>query len=187
MTSRALHKGISWMVAEPSRLARDRAEVQERFTDLVLNEVPTRAAPHGSWVGQIPRWPFERPAPVGLERLVPRPLEVLIAYPSAYPMLPPRFYPLDPEPTFHERSQHRWHVAPSGRLCLLQTDGLWIPEASIVDLIEKAAGWRVEYALLKAGTVPAMSLHGIVLDDSYDVLVDQAVGSLPSTNSDEVR
>jgi hypothetical protein len=173
--------GISWMVAEPKRLARDRLEVQERFTNLVLNELPSRAAPHGSWAGQVPLWPFERPTPMGLKRLIARPLEVLIVYPSAYPMLPPRFYPLEPEPTFDERSQHRWHVAPSGRLCLLQTDGLWMPEASIVDLIEKAAGWRVEYALVKAGVVPAMSLHGIVLDDSYDYLIDQAVDSLQTT------
>lgn len=177
MNAGAPVRAISWMVAEPARLARDRREVESRFNNLVFEEQPDDLAPHGSWRGHIPVWPFERSEPDGLQEVVPTPLEVVIAYPSAYPMLAPRFIPRQPAPSFDERSQHRWHVAPNGQLCLLQSEALWSPDSSIVDLIEKAAGWRIEYALVKAGVLESMSLHGIALDGSFDHLITEMAAS----------
>jgi hypothetical protein len=44
-----------------------------------------------------------------------------------------------------------------------------------VDLLLKAAGWRVEYSLMEAGVIEAMTLRGIVDDDQLDHLVAVAV------------
>jgi hypothetical protein len=107
-------------------------------------------------------------------------------YSAAHPMVPPQVHPVDPEPALDERTQHRWHVAPGGALCLLQTYGAWTPESSIVELLLKAAGWRVEYALMKSGVVDAMTVNGIVSDPSRDHLVAQAADAVPNQPPPEV-
>jgi hypothetical protein len=61
-----------------------------------------------------------------------------------------------------------------GSLCLLQDDAAWTGRDSVVDLLLKAAGWRVEYALMRAGVIEAMTLRGIVDDDQLDHLVTPA-------------
>jgi hypothetical protein len=99
---------------------------------------------------------------------------VVIAYRQAYPMVPPRIYPVDPRPEPIECTQHRWHVNGDGSLCQFQTDTAWDPRDSICDLIVKAAAWRVEYALMKAGVLDQMSLHGIVSDPAADHLITTA-------------
>ena len=91
-------------------------------------------------------------------------------------MVPPRVYVLDPEPTIEQRTQHIWHVAPGGSLCLLQTEGDWTPQTTPVDLLLKAAGWRIEYALMTAGAIDAMTANGIVNDESRDALIAEAAG-----------
>jgi hypothetical protein len=78
---------------------------------------------------------------------------------------------LEPTPEINEISDTIWHVAPGQSLCLFQSEGLWIPEASITDLLLKAAGWRIEYALMHAGAIERMSEHGIVSDASFDALI----------------
>jgi hypothetical protein len=167
---------ISWCDAEPARFQRDKAEVEALFPDLIF--VPPGGShadvllPHGGWYGVLPIWPFERPQPDGVEGLVDGTgLEFVLEYPAAYPMIPPTIQPLSPEPEIGERTQATWHVLPAGGLCLLQTTGAWIPEASITDLLLKAAGWRIEYALMKARTIEKMSEAGIVSDDSSDHLL----------------
>ncbi len=35
-----------------------------------------------------------------------------------------------------------------------------------MDLLRKAVGWRIEYALLKTGALQEMTMAGIVRDDS---------------------
>lgn len=170
---------VLWTVAEPTRLGRDLREVAAFAPALVFVEPSDDqfGLVHGGWVGELPLWPFARPAPVGLADLVGgRALEVTVAYTSAYPMVAPRVYARHPEPSTGERSQAVWHVAPDGSLCQLQSDGGWQPEASITDLLAKAAGWRVEYALMKQGLIERMSVRGIVSDDALDDLVMRAVG-----------
>jgi hypothetical protein len=92
-------------------------------------------------------------------------------------MVAPLIRPLDPEPGLLERTNHKWHVMGDGSLCLLQDDAAWTGRESIVGLLLKAAGWRVEYALMKADLIDAMTLRGIVDDDQLDHLVALAADS----------
>lgn len=162
---------VLWTDSEPDRLIRDRTEVPI-FAPLLEFRSPSPQFPHGGWIGELPKWPFERPQPQGLNALIGEVgLQVLVVYPAAYPMVPPTLYPLTPEPTIMEQTQSAWHVAPGGSLCLLQSDGGWQPQASMTELLAKASGWRVEYALMKAGLIGEMSINGIVSDSSYDHLV----------------
>ena len=165
---------INWWDAEPARFARDQDEVAARFPRLTWTKSGA-----GSWEGRLPMWPFERPEPPGLSRILGDVgMEVIIVYRQAYPIVPPRLYPVDPRPEPVERTQHRWHVNGDGSLCQFQSETVWDPRDSICDLILKAAGWRVEYALMKAGALEQMTLHGIVDDSSLDNLVTAASESL---------
>lgn len=92
---------------------------------------------------------------------------------------------LDPEPSWSEQTQTAWHVAPGGSLCLLQSVGAWQPESSVTELLAKAAGWRVEYALMKAGVITQMSLTGIVSDPAFDHKIAEAVHSAPDGENGE--
>ncbi len=173
---------VSWMERDPARLARDQREVHDFTPSLEYISPSHEGSLHGGWIGQIPCWPFERSRPAALGDLLGQSeLEIYLSYSSAHPMVPPVIYPLNPTPTFWERTQSAWHVAPDGSLCLLQSLGGWQPEASIVDLLLKAAGWRIEYALMKSGSINQMSVNGIVSDPSYDHLIAEAVASLKST------
>ena len=184
MTVDAGYKGVSavfWVDAEPGRLDRDVAEIGDMFPALVFSapgyDPVSGAACHGSWSGTLPVWPFDRPEPPGLRALIGDDgLQCALIYSAAHPMVPPHIYPIQPMPEIDERSQHRWHVAPDAYLCLMQTDGDWHPEGSITDLLLKAAAWRVEYALMKAGVVENMTLNGIVFDPSRDSHVLGALG-----------
>lgn len=160
-----------WPDAEPAILERDLAEISRFAPDLVYEPpemVRGQVVHHGQWSGRLPLWPFDRPEPDGFRQLVPKGASVVMSYSAAHPMLPPRITVRDPEPELEERTQHKWHVAPGGSLCLLQTDGDWTPETSPVELLMKAAGWRIEYALMKAGLVESMSTNGIVSDPTRD-------------------
>jgi hypothetical protein len=167
---------ILWHEAESGRLNREIDEIAAFAPDLDFESGPGNGPVphHGRWHGQLPVWPLERPEPVGLSTVVPAGLTVEIWYSAAYPMLPPALYPVDPEPLLVERSQHDWHVAPDGSLCLLQTLASWDPRWSIVELLRRACGWRVEYALMRSGLVKSMTLRSIVHDASRDHLVTEA-------------
>ncbi|MEV4364465.1 hypothetical protein [Nonomuraea sp. NPDC049625] len=168
---------VTWWQCEPRRMARDRAEISERFPGL---EWYGRGA--GAWVGWLPRWPFVRPEPSRLVDLIGFDgLKVAVEYGHAYPMVPPLIRPLEPEPGLLERTDHKWHVMGDGSLCLLQDDATWTGRDSVVDLLLKAAGWRVEYALMKADVIEAMTLRGIVDDDQFDRLVALAADTGTST------
>ncbi|GAA3438278.1 hypothetical protein GCM10018954_078940 [Kutzneria kofuensis] len=47
---------------------------------------------------------------------------------------------------------------------------------SVVELLLKAAGWRIEYALMTCGAIESMSLNGIVADPHLDELITQVAG-----------
>lgn len=175
---------VLWMDQDPARLERDAREV----TDFApgMNFLPPSDEPqtHGGWHGPIPAWPFARAMPDGVNALIGEPFEVAVAYPSAYPMTPPLVFPLNVTPEPIEHSQTVWHVSPSGMLCLLQSTGAWLPEASITELLLKAAGWRIEYALMKAGAVEQMSTNGIVSDDSLDRKISEVAQDLDKFTAD---
>ncbi len=155
--------------AEPDRLRRDTQEISETFPSLTYDD-----SAQGAWLGRLPAWPFERPAPPGLEDLVPAGLELILAYGAAYPIVSPMIVPLDPRPEPIELTQTRWHVLGNGALCQFQTQADWDPASSLLDLLMKAASWRVEYALLKVGVLQHMSMTGIVSDGSLDLLIVEA-------------
>lgn len=172
---------VLWTDCEPARLLRDQREVRA-FAPLLEFHTPSPDGwPHGGWTGLLPRWPFTRPQPQALDELLGKDeLEVAVYYSAAYPMVPPTIHARFPAPTLEEETQSAWHVAPGGALCLLQSDAGWHPEASLTDLLAKACGWRIEYALMKAAVIDKMSVHGIVSDASHDHLIEQAVQYLPA-------
>ncbi|MEV4348902.1 hypothetical protein AB0J83_30970 [Actinoplanes sp. NPDC049596] len=170
---------VSWWQCEPRRLALDRAEISERFPGLKWVDLAA-----GGWVGRLPRWPFDRPEPAGLRALIGEEgVDVTLVYKHAYPMVAPLIYPTDPEPGIVERTDHKWHVNGDGSLCLLQDDATWNGRVSVTDLLLKAAAWRVEYALMKAGVIEAMTLRGIVDDEQSDHLVAVAADSTGGSSS----
>ncbi|UXA11163.1 hypothetical protein KXD97_24425 [Mycobacterium sp. SMC-8] len=180
---------ILWMDAEPGRLPRDRDDIAAFAPHLQYfgpDSPCGESFPHGGWMGELPRWPFDREEPAALIDLIgEHGIEVLMRYPAAYPMVPPTIYSLDPEPSWSEQTQTAWHVAPGGSLCLLQSVGAWQPESSVTELLAKAAGWRVEYALMKAGVITQMSLTGIVSDPAFDHKIAEAVHSAPDRENGE--
>lgn len=161
---------VPWRDAEPSRLRRDREEVLEAFPDLVFADDG-----QAGWRGQLPLWPFDRPEPAGLHRLTGgQGLLFELRYSAAYPLVYPWIFPLDPQPLAAELTQTRWHVLGNGALCLFQTQQDWDPASSVVELLRKAAGWRIEHTLLKTGVLEDMTSAGIVRDPSVDHLVTRA-------------
>jgi hypothetical protein len=188
MTDEAGHTPVLWVEDDPGRMERDRREVCAFAPLMELTEPGVGLAhPHGCWVGEIPRWPFDRPPPAGLDELLgPDRFQIEMEYPSAYPMTPPRIYPanLTPEPVEH--SQGVWHVSPDGSLCLLQSTGGWLPEASATEMLQKAAGWRIEYALMKAGAIERMTTNGIVNDPIHDELITRVSEVANSADTENV-
>jgi hypothetical protein len=86
-------------------------------------------------------------------------------------MVPPAIFPLDPEPGFNMRTEQRWHVMGDGSLCLFQNDSAWTGRDSVVELLLKAAGWRVEFELMRLDAIEAMTINGIVEDPQLDYLL----------------
>jgi hypothetical protein len=165
---------IAWWDAEPARLQRDQDEFEEAFPELVYVDEG-----QGRWTGRLPVWPFDRPRPDGLDDLTRgQGLDMELHYGAAYPMVSPLIFPLDPQPQPLELTQTRWHVLGNRALCLFQTQADWDPASSVVDLLIRAAGWRIEYALLKADVMDDMTMTGIARDDSIDGLVAEAAARM---------
>lgn len=169
-----------WWRAEPARLERDRRELGEHFPDLSWFEPDDAIRQAGGWRGQLPLWPFERPRPEGLDALGDG-LRLELVYPQAWPVVAPWIYPLDPEPDVMARTEHRWHVNGNGSLCLLQSAQQWRTEDSLVELLLKAAGWRIEFALVQADLLEAMTEAGIVTDPTLDPLLSYLAPMPPPT------
>lgn len=178
---------VYWTDVDPERLARDLADVRVFAPDLAFETPPggyLGVEHHGAWTGVLPVWPFDRPKPAGLDELVPSGLRVRVECSAAHPVIPPAVFPLDPLPELAQRSQHLWHVAPDGRLCLMQTIGAWRPSDTVSDLLEKACAWRIEYALMKAEVVEWMTVDGIVSDGERDELIAMAVAAITARSAD---
>jgi hypothetical protein len=173
---------MTWWQCEPRRLARDQAEVRDRFPGLEWR--PDGA---GGWFGRLPRWPFARPEPPGLvETVGEEGLQIGLVYGHAYPMVPPAIFPLDPEPPLSARTDQRWHVMGDGSQCLFQDDATWTGRESVVDLLLKAAGWRVEFELMRRGAIDAMTINGIVEDPQFDHLLAKVAAGEPDLETTNV-
>lgn len=156
----------SWWVDDPARLELERKDLESVAPDLIW--VPEGA---GRFEGEIPLWPFVRPEPVGLRGLVNTPGRVRIEYRQAFPAVPPIVICERPEPAIELRSFEAFHILPNGALCLLRDADQWTLNSPTSELLLKASGWVVEYALLQAGAVERMTPSGIVEDDQLDALI----------------
>jgi hypothetical protein len=108
------------MQAEPERLAEEREVMAALAPEMVW--LDARA---GGWEGLAPAWPFERPNPDGLARLLEgRQLRLRVEYRQAFPSVEPRLVPLDPDPPIDRRVLESWHLNGDGTLCLLRTADL---------------------------------------------------------------
>ncbi|WP_187270467.1 hypothetical protein [Microbacterium wangchenii] len=123
-------------------------------------------------------WPFERPEPDGLRVLVPEPGRVRIEYRQAFPAVPPTIVCERPSPDISLRSFEAFHVLPNGGLCLLRGADQWTLMSRTSDLLLKASGWVIEYALLRAGAVERMTVSGIVEDSGLDACISTTAGEL---------
>lgn len=162
-----------WWDNQPALLKQVLTDLSNAHFDLAWT-----ATPGGMLEGRLPPWPFERPVPELLDELVPQGLLVEVHLGQSFPMLCPKVFPQDPMPPFERWTQHRWHVNGDGSVCQLQSADAWDPSTSVVDVLRKAAGWRIEYALVEADVVQAMSLSGIVSDDWHDGRVTEAARAI---------
>lgn len=163
---------FEWWHHEPGRLDADRQAVQLEFPGLAWS-----IAENGQWSGHLPIWPFEREVPAGLAELLDGlGLEVVVRCGQAYPAAPPRVIPVRPEPKLLERTQSRWHVNGDGSLCLFRDEAMWTTRVGLRDVLLKACGWHIEYALMKAGRIESMTTIGIV----HDPELDRVIGTQPA-------
>ena len=156
---------MPWTEAEPARYEGERAAMAAAAPGLVWEETAL------AWTGELPLWPFERPAPPALEEfLAGRRFLAQVRYSQGFPMVAPRIRPIDPEPDPMVRTRHDWHVNGDGTLCLLQRASDWDGDGTAAELVVKAAGWFLEYLLMEAGLIDQMTEAGIVNDDRWDHL-----------------
>jgi hypothetical protein len=163
----------SWWEDEPHRLEFEIAEMAEVAED--LRWLDPKEEPSGGWEGTIPLWPFDRPPPPDLMRLVSdQPLVARIVCGHSFPMVEPSVYPLNADLPNIAFGWTTWHVAPDGALCMLQESAAWDPRCAVAELIPKVSGWYLEYQLLRRGLIEAMTESGIVSDSSLDKLLAEA-------------
>jgi hypothetical protein len=160
----------SWLDAEPDRLRQEREEMGRVAPEMEWLEDD----PAGGWEGLAPVWPFERPAPRGLDELLGRlRLRLRVVYAQGYPMVEPKVFPLDPDPPRDRRILHSWHLNGDGSLCLLQNAADWTGRDTAADLVAKASGWFIEYLLMERGLIETMTESGIHSDDSLDAKFEE--------------
>jgi hypothetical protein len=163
---------VRWMDAEPRRLEQELEAMAAFAPDLQWIDLSPELAA-GGWEGEIPKWPFERDRPEpGLDRLVPVRLSVRVELKQSFPAAAPRLWPLlEPPPDPLYRTQTTWHINGDGSLCLMQAADMWTGRDPAADLVAKAAGWFIEYQLMEAELVEAMTINGICSDPSLDDLI----------------
>lgn len=166
MTGRPAVVPTTWWADQPRRLERELAAMSAVAPDMAWD------TDDSGWAGTVPLWPFDRPQPARVQALVREPLAVRIVCGPAYPMVEPAVTPLGLDIPLQALGWTRWHVLPNGDLCLLQSTSAWPPEAVAADLVHKVSGWYVEYHLMLAGLIEAMSPAGIAADTLYDDLLD---------------
>ncbi len=156
----------SWWEDDPGRLAQEIDDIGSVAP--ALEWTPEGA---GHFSGALPVWPFTRPEPAGLSNLVDQPLRARVAYGHGFPAVPPIRYPWEPQPDVTLRSFTQYHVLPNGGLCLLRDADQWDLFSRTSDLILKASGWMIEFALFQRGKIPNMTVNGIVTDEQLDHLI----------------
>lgn len=160
----------TWWTEEPALLRKEHDAMAVVAPDLTWTGKGA-----GSWEGPVPAWPFERPAPPGLDALLAgRRLRVLVAYGHAFPMTTPVVWAIYPEPSIEQRTEHAWHVNGDGSLCLLEAAAAWTGREAAAELVAKAAGWFIEYLLMCRGLIASMTNVGLAADPSVDAIISRA-------------
>lgn len=162
----------TWWEDDPDRLDQELQDVQR-----VAPLLRWSGKGAGHFEGPLPLWPFSRAAPEGLTDLLD-PFLVRVEYGHAFPAAPPQVLPLIPRPDITIRGFTQYHVLPNGRLCLLRDADQWYPWSNTSELLLKASGWAIEYALLGAGAISHLSMSGIVSDSSHDVCIADTIAHL---------
>jgi hypothetical protein len=173
------HTPVPWSEAAPTLVARERTAMAAVATRMAWRDDLTwregrRAT---GWAGQAPTWGGDRPQPTGVDALLAgRRLELTVIYPEAFPAVPPSLYPTSPQVPWARRTLQRWHVLGDGGLCLTQAAHDWNPAVdTAADLVRKAAGWFIEYLLVEAGAIEAMTIKGVAADTALDDILAQGV------------
>ncbi|PPF75507.1 hypothetical protein [Pseudoclavibacter sp. Z016] len=164
----------TWWEDDPARLEQEIADVRAVAPLLTWTEEEA-----GWFEGPLPLWPFARSAPANISDLLD-PFVVRVEYNHAFPAAPPHILPLLPQPVPTIRGFTQFHVLPSGRLCLLRDADQWYPWSKTSELLLKASGWAIEFALFEAGAITRMSMSGIVIDTSHDELIAEQIETLTS-------
>jgi hypothetical protein len=168
----------TWRVDEPALLRKEQMAMTAVAPELAWSDQGA-----GSWQGPVPRWPFERNPPPGLDTLLSgRRLHVHVAYGHAFPMTAPVVWPIDPEPSIEQRTDHAWHVNGDGSLCLLESASAWTGREAAAELVVKAAGWFIEYLLISAGLITQMTSVGLAADLSMDAVITRAGSCSPQSD-----
>jgi hypothetical protein len=162
----------TWWEDDPERLDLEIADVHG-----IAPLLTWTAEGAGFFEGPLPLWPFSRPAPKDIADLLD-PFVVRVEYGHAFPAAPPQVLPLSPRPVPTIRGFTQFHVLPSGRLCLLRDADQWYPWSRTSELLLKASGWAVEFALLGADSISQMSVSGIVIDTSYDDAINSTIEAM---------
>lgn len=161
-------EGITWWRDDRERLDAEVAAMEEAAPRLKWSEQRL-----GGWCGEVPLWPFGRPRPRGLERLVAgRPLSVRVSCWPVHPMVAPMVRPLGVDVPPEALGYNTWHLLPDGSLCLFRGTAWWDPARLVADLIPKISGWYLEYHLMKRGCLRRMPDRGVDVDGALDAVID---------------
>lgn len=159
---------VTWWDDDPRRCRAECAAMKETAPDLEWV-----AGDWAGWRGEVPLWPFTRPQPMGLVRLVDnRRFEVEIQCSPAHPMMAPSVLPRSITPPVEAFGWNAWHLLPSGALCLYRGAAWWDPATLAAALVPKISGWYIEYHLLMLGLLRRMPEPGIDQDGRFDDAID---------------
>lgn len=123
------------------------------------------------WQGLAPVWPFDRDAPPRLDAFLGGDrFEVVIEPRPAHPAVPPRIWPVDPTPIPEQWTDTAWHTLGDGSLCVVREYYTWTGAESCAALVPTAAGWFLEFLLMTAGVIDAMTVCGIETSTELDDL-----------------
>lgn len=170
---------VRWYEAHPERWRREIEAMSDVAPELNWCD-DLKGTTGGGWVGTAPKWPFAREPPRDLDGFLDGGVfQLEIRCSAAHPATAPAFHPIDPVPDLFVRTYQAWHVMGDGSLCLLQSALDWTGHELTSELIVKAAGWYLEYLLLRANKIEAMTVAGIATDDQLDRYFISAVDPGP--------
>lgn len=159
---------LAWWDAEPERLKREQEVMAARAPDMQWVD----GLPAKGWRGLAPEWPMPRARPENLDKLLQaQRLELEVRYSQGFPAEAPTLIPLDPQPDPDQRFREKWHLNSDGSLCLVGRVRDWDEAFTAAELVEKAAGWFIEYRAVQEQLLEEMSAVGMFVSSDLDQLI----------------